>query len=352
MRTLMIAAVAALSLGSLALACEQSTSPGEGREAATADAELAPGRDNEVTSLEDIAPGFEVEDDADAAALDPLGPRAADGSARVGQDARGRDGGVPSGDDDGFAAEGQRIDLAPDEEWREAERASADARAAPTQGAERGADGAQSEPSRVADSAPPRRVNFSLGEIQGRGAATAPTAGGVVPAGSVVAVRLDEQLSTSSNEAGDAFTVTTTRPMLDDLGRVAVPAGSRLQGRVLAVDGADADGETSMLVLGFESVAVGGRTYSLSGTVVEAHPQRRKPTATRGTAAKVGAGAAVGAILGQIIGKDTEATVIGAAAGAAAGTAIALGTRDVEAVLPAGSAMTIRLDAPVRVATY
>ncbi|HSM37537.1 MAG TPA: hypothetical protein VK837_14130 [Longimicrobiales bacterium] len=350
MRTLMIAAVAALSLGSLALACEQSTSAGAGSEAATADAEMAPARDNEVTSLEDIAPGFEVEDDADAAALDPLGPRAADGIIPPAGDPRGQDG-VRAGDGDGFAVEGQRIDLAPDEEWRDAERAGADARAATPQGGAGGADGAGSEPSRVAEPAPARRVNFSLEEIQGRGAATAPAAGGVVPAGSVVAVRLDEQLSTSSNDAGDAFTVTTTQPMLDDLGRVAIPAGSRLQGRVLAVDGADADGETSMLVLGFESVSVAGRTYPLSGTVVEANPQRRKPTATRGTAAKVGAGAAVGAILGQIIGKDTEATVIGAAAGAAAGTAIALGTRDVEAVLPAGSAMTIRLDAPVRVAT-
>jgi uncharacterized membrane protein len=105
-----------------------------------------------------------------------------------------------------------------------------------------------------------------------------------------------------------------------------------------------------MLLLDFETISAAGRTYELRATVVDARPERRKRTATRGTAAKVGAGAAAGAILGQILGRDTESTVIGAAAGAAAGTAIALGTRDVEAVLPAGSAMAIRLDAPLRVA--
>jgi hypothetical protein len=54
-------------------------------------------------------------------------------------------------------------------------------------------------------------------------------------------------------------------------------------------------------------------------------------------------------VLGQVIGRDRESTLKGAAIGAAAGTAIAMGTADVDAVLPSGSRMVIRLDAPVQI---
>lgn len=322
MRKLMIAVVAALSLGSLALACDQrDAAPGTSGSAEPA-TEVAPAPDNGVTSLEDIAPGFDEGD------LDPLGPRESASERAETAPGAGR-----------IGSEGEKLEIGD---------ANPDWEAAPVD--ERSPDPvAPAEPT-PASPRSTERVNFTLDEIRARGAGTAARAGGVVPAGSVVPVRLDQQLSTSSNEPGDGFTATTTQPLLDETGRVAIPAGALVRGRVLAVDGAEADGETSMLLLDFETISAAGRTYELRATVVDARPERRKRTATRGTAAKVGAGAAAGAILGQILGRDTESTVIGAAAGAAAGTAIALGTRDVEAVLPAGSAMAIRLDAPLRVA--
>jgi len=370
MRKLMIAVVTAFAVGALALACEQAERAVDAEPGGEAGAGVATARDTEVTPLEDIAPGFELEADARGGAtaadsLDPLGPRRA--SDTRGPDAVER--GRPGGDSGGRAIElrdaGLRDATLPETDRRTmaspARAQDPEAGSTSDPGAGNTSDagvGSTSDPAAGSTSdpgaaAPARteRVNFTLDEIQGRRAETARTAGGVVPAGSVVSVRLDQQLSTSANEEGDPFTATTTQPLLDDLGRVALPAGSVVRGRVLGVDGADADGETSMLVLGFESISGGGHTYALSGTVVDARPERRKRTATRGTAAKVGAGAAAGAILGQILGKDTESTLIGAAAGAAAGTAIALGTRDVEAVLPAGSVMAIRLDTPLRVAT-
>ncbi len=312
MRKLMIAVMTAFSLGALALACEQRAPGPPGADASREASGVAPAPDNEVTSLEDIAPGFEDE-------LDPLGPRG-------GADAR------RAGTPDRIGAEGERLEIGDaDPDWepvRLPDDAETDDRAAPAE-----------------------RVNFTLDEIRADRAGTTTRADAEVPAGSVVPVRLEQQLSTSENEPGDAFTATTTQTLLDDRGRVAIPAGALVRGRVLAVEGADADGETSMLVLDFESITAAGRAYPLRATVVDAQPERRKRTATRETAVKVGAGAAAGAILGQILGKDTESTLIGAAAGAAAGTAIALGTRDVEAVLPAGSPMAIRLDAPLRIPT-
>jgi uncharacterized membrane protein len=66
-------------------------------------------------------------------------------------------------------------------------------------------------------------------------------------------------------------------------------------------------------------------------------------------AGKVAAGAAAGAILGQVIGRDRSSTIRGAAVGAAAGTAIAMGTADVDAVLPSGAEVVIRLDQPIEI---
>jgi hypothetical protein len=77
--------------------------------------------------------------------------------------------------------------------------------------------------------------------------------------------------------------------------------------------------------------------------------QRDQRTSRGEQAATIGVGAAAGAILGQVIGRDREATLAGAAIGAAAGTAIALGTADVDAVMPAGGRMVIRLDSPISV---
>jgi hypothetical protein len=54
-------------------------------------------------------------------------------------------------------------------------------------------------------------------------------------------------------------------------------------------------------------------------------------------------------VLGQVIGKNTRSTVAGAAVGAAAGTAVAMGTADVDAVIPSGARVVIRLDSPVNV---
>lgn len=339
MRTLMIAVVAAISLGSTALACDRARAGERPDSTQTEPSDMPPATDNAVTSLEDIAPGFDPDDEG----LDPLGPRESD---RLAAEPAGER--VPS---EGRALEiGDLQETPVDDDTPDASEPAPAHTAEPRQagGTPPESEPARTSPAPASTSGSVGRVNFSLEEIRTRRAGMT-VEGGAVPAGSVVPVRLDQQLSTSGNAPGDPFTATTLAPLRDEAGREVIPAGAVVRGSVLAVDDAEEAGETSMLVLGFESVSAEGVRYPLRGTVIEAHPERRKPTATRGTAAKVGAGAAVGAILGQIIGKDTEATVIGAAAGAAAGTAIALGTRDVEAVLPEGSRMTVRLDAPIPV---
>lgn len=170
-----------------------------------------------------------------------------------------------------------------------------------------------------------------------------------VPSGTTFAITLNETLSTRANSPGDAFTATLQEPIMDASGNVVVPAGATVRGRVTSVDKSDRVGETGVLHIGFESIAFGGKSYPLDATVVEANPQRKTRQSTGEQAGKVAAGAAAGAILGRVIGKSTKSTIAGAAVGAAAGTAIAMGTADVDVVLPAGSTMRVRMDGPISV---
>lgn len=168
-----------------------------------------------------------------------------------------------------------------------------------------------------------------------------------VPTGTTFAIRMNDELSTENSRAGDAFTATLSDPILDAAGNVIVPAGATVRGRVTAVGASTRVGETAAIKLAFEAVSFGGQSYPLQATVQRADVEQRSRTSRTETAGKIAAGAAAGAILGQVLGRDTESTLKGAAAGAAAGTAIAMGTSDVDAVLPRGAEVVIRLDQPI-----
>ena len=170
-----------------------------------------------------------------------------------------------------------------------------------------------------------------------------------VASGTTFAVTLNETLSTSRNTAGDGFTATLSENILDSNGDVLIPAGATVRGRVTSVNKSDNVTETGVLHVAFESISFGGKSYPLEATVTQANAQRKTRQSTTEQAGKVAAGAAAGAIIGKVLGKSTSSTLKGAAIGAAAGTAIAMGTSDVDVVLPAGSEMRVRLDAPIQI---
>jgi hypothetical protein len=167
--------------------------------------------------------------------------------------------------------------------------------------------------------------------------------------GTTFAVALNETLSTETNRVGDAFSATLREAIRSADGQVVVPAGAVVRGRLTQVDKSGHVGETGVIALAFESVSFDGRSLPLTGTVVKANPQRKNRSSTQSQVGKAAAGAAAGAVLGRVIGKDTKGTIAGAVIGAAAGTAIAMGTADVDVVLPAGSDLVIRLDEPLEV---
>src|SRR5690606_19462301 len=101
--------------------------------------------------------------------------------------------------------------------------------------------------------------------------------------------------------------------------------------------------------IAFTSIVSEGRTYSISGSATNPPVRLVNRDSRAEQAAKVGGGAAVGAIIGRVLGRDTRATIAGAAVGAAAGTAVAIGTAEVDAVVDAGSSVTVRLDRSITV---
>lgn len=167
--------------------------------------------------------------------------------------------------------------------------------------------------------------------------------------GTTMTLSLDQELSTETNQVGDPFTATVTVPVRDANGEIVIPIGATVRGRVTQVQKSGRVGETAVLNLAFEAVTFEDESHALIASVQQANPERRSRASTGEQVGKVAAGAAAGAILGRILGSNTKDAIKGGVIGAAAGTAIALGTADVDAVLPAGSEMIIRIDQPIAV---
>ncbi|MCI0435590.1 MAG: hypothetical protein L0271_18390 [Gemmatimonadetes bacterium] len=171
----------------------------------------------------------------------------------------------------------------------------------------------------------------------------------VVRPGTLLRVALDQELSTRSNQPGDAFTATLLDAVVADDGVVLLPEGAIVRGRVVHVQESGRVGETAVLNVAFETIRIDDVSHPLDATVVQANPERVTRQSTGEQVGKVAVGAAAGAILGRVLGGRNRDAVKGAVVGAAAGTAIALGTADVDAVLKAGSAMVIRTDSPITI---
>ena len=162
----------------------------------------------------------------------------------------------------------------------------------------------------------------------------------VVPAGTILTVRVNQALSTKSVQTGTAFTGVVMTPITLD-GKLAIPKGSDVTGVVTDAKKAGKFKGGASLTLALDSVTVNGHHYNI---VTEYFAQESKGKGKR-TAAMIGGGTGVGAAIGGLAGGGKGAA-IGALAGAAAGTVGSMtGNRDIE--LPAESALTFKLDQPL-----
>jgi hypothetical protein len=172
-----------------------------------------------------------------------------------------------------------------------------------------------------------------------------------VSSGTNFTVRFDNQVSTRTASEGSTFTTTLSHDLTDDQGRTVIPAGATVRGRVTrAVASGGGLGRDAALSVTLTSISYGGERYPIDVSMVDAPAVQRRSRQGRGqTAATVAGGAAVGAVAGRVLGGSRRKAAIGAVVGGAAGTAVVVGTHDIDAVIPAGSTATVRLDGPVRV---
>ena len=169
-----------------------------------------------------------------------------------------------------------------------------------------------------------------------------PPAPVTIAEGTMLAVSLIDPLSSESNKTGETFRASLATPLVGDDGRVAVPAGSEVEGRIVDAKPSTHFSGSSNLTLELSRVTVGGKSYDIATN------QWQKQGAGRGkrTAETIGAGAGVGALIGGLIGGGKGAA-IGAGAGGAAGTGVQGVTHGEAIKLPSETRLDFRLASPV-----
>lgn len=181
-------------------------------------------------------------------------------------------------------------------------------------------------------------------------AANVATVTKTIPAGTKLAITLENAISSKDANVGDAVQAKTAEPLVVD-GVVLAPEGSAVAGKVTDVVRASKNkSEETMarLDMSFHALATVGGSEKIHGTLLGGE-KKAGSTTKRDAAIIVGSGVA-GAVLGKVIGKSGKATAAGGVVGAAAGMGVAAMQKGNEVSLPAGTKLTIILDSPVEVA--
>jgi hypothetical protein len=167
----------------------------------------------------------------------------------------------------------------------------------------------------------------------------------VLPAGTVLTVRTNSEISAKASQAGTAFQAVIAQSVRSH-GRAAIPAGAEVTGVIVqAKQGGKIKG-ASELALQLTSLHLRGASYSLH---TNQFVQQQKGKGER--TAKIGVGtAAGGAIIGGIAGGGKGAA-IGSVLGGGAGVAGSAMTGNKELRIPAESVLSFKLTQPLRVST-
>jgi hypothetical protein len=179
---------------------------------------------------------------------------------------------------------------------------------------------------------------------------------GEVPDGTLVKVKLMEELSTLTTKAGTSFSAEVSEPVMRD-GQVVVPAGA-LEGRVTFVRGGKRVGASAAIHLEARTITLpDGSQYGLRARVIDTNSwgdtkvdsegtilrkDHSKATATT-VGISTGGGMAAGAVVGGLPG-----AVIGAGVGAGVSTAVWM-RQDRQADLPKDLGVVFCLTEPMRV---
>jgi len=173
--------------------------------------------------------------------------------------------------------------------------------------------------------------------------AAAPAQPVVVPAGTVLTVRLGQTVGSKVSQSGQSFSATLAKDV-EVGGQTAIPQGTAATGTVVSAEPLGHFAGGARLQLRLTSLNLNGADQPIQTTSV-IHTLKGKG---KRTGIAVGGGAGLGALIGALAGGGKGAA-IGAAAGAGAGAAGGAMTGNKEIVLPAESALSFKLEQPLQV---
>jgi len=165
----------------------------------------------------------------------------------------------------------------------------------------------------------------------------------VVPAGTVITVRLNDAVGTKISQSGQTFSATVAQPV-EVNGTTVIPDGAEATGTVVTATPAGRFKGGSVLQLKLDSVTINGKPHPVETSALT----RSEKGKGKRTATMVGGGAGVGALIGGLAGGGKGAA-IGAIAGAGAGTAGSAFTGNRDITLPAESVVSFKLEAPLEI---
>jgi len=163
-------------------------------------------------------------------------------------------------------------------------------------------------------------------------------------AGTLLAVRIGETISSARNQPGDSFLATLTQQLVID-GFIIAERGARIEGRVLEAAQAGRGRGSSHLAISIVRLA----TSDGQNIRIRTEPYTKDGTSQAVTdAAKVGGGAAIGAVIGAIAGGGKGAA-IGAGAGGAVGAGDVILTRGKPVEIPVETRISFRVQDAVTI---
>jgi hypothetical protein len=159
-------------------------------------------------------------------------------------------------------------------------------------------------------------------------------------------VETDEIIDSATATEGQLYAGQITKDVKDAAGDVVIPEGANAKIVIVSASKGGKIRGASDLVLDLKSVSIGGQQYALS-TADLVEQGKNGVGANKRTAEFVGGGAGIGTLIGAIAGHGKGAG-IGAAAGAGAGALTETLTKG-SIKIPAETALTFKLDKPLRV---
>jgi hypothetical protein len=171
-----------------------------------------------------------------------------------------------------------------------------------------------------------------------------------VPAGTMLHCRITQTLTTKLNFQGDAFTLNVSEPVSIN-GRVAIPAGAMLAGRITHMERPGRIKGVGQMRLSVEQITLpDGRTFPLGATLMTAYGVDhdkvvgneglvKGPSSRVADFEEIGAGTAGGTLVGLMCLHP----VIGATVGLTATTVDRMRRRGKDLTLPVGTQLNYQL---------